>query len=114
MSNEGIKHDDGKPRMDLLPYDALIEVAKVLTFGAKKYTAGNWSKGINYSRLIAAAERHLGEFKEGRDMDNESGIGHLAHAVCNLIFAIWMSKHRPDLDDRWIHESKKSSLLKDT
>jgi hypothetical protein len=105
--SEGIKHDADKPRMDLLPYDALIEVAKVLTFGAKKYTAGNWAKGIQMSRLIAAAERHLGEFKEGRDTDAESGIGHLAHAACNMLFAIWMQKHRPELDNRWIHESRK-------
>lgn len=105
---KGMKYDTGKPRMDLLPYDGLVEVAKVLAFGASKYTAGNWSKGIKISRLLAATSRHLGEFSEGRDTDSESSIGHLAHAACNLLFAIWMLKHRPELDDRWIHESKES------
>lgn len=104
--SEGIKHDKGKARMDLLPYDALIEIARVLGFGAQKYTAGNWAKGINYSRLIAAAERHLGEYKEGRDNDEESGIDHIAHAACNLVFLLWMQKHHPELDDRWIKETK--------
>lgn len=100
--SQGTKFDGDKPRMDLLPYDALFEVAKVMTFGAKKYDAGNWAKGIEISRLIAAAQRHIGEFSEGRDTDPESGIGHLAHAACNLLFAIWMQKHRPELDNRWI------------
>ena len=37
--NEGIKHDAEKPRMDLLPFEALEEVAKVLTFGAERDAA---------------------------------------------------------------------------
>lgn len=100
----GTKKDSGKPGMDLLPYDGLVEVAKVLDFGAKKYSPGNWAKGIDLSRLIAAAERHIGELKEGRDLDPESGLGHAAHAACSLLFIIWMLKHRPERDNRWIKE----------
>lgn len=103
----GAKFDSGKPGMDMVPYDGIVEVAKVLDFGAKKYAPGNWSKGIELSRLLAAAERHIGEFKEGRDVDPESGLGHLGHAACNLLFAIWMMKHRPEMDNRWIKESQK-------
>jgi hypothetical protein len=33
-----VKHDDGKPRLDLLPFDVLEQVGHVLTFGAEKYT----------------------------------------------------------------------------
>lgn len=98
----GTKHDTDKPGMDLLPYDALVEIAKVLDFGKEKYAAGNWANGIQLSRLIAAAERHIGEFKEGRDFDTESGLHHTAHAACNLLFIIWMTKHRPKMDNRWI------------
>lgn len=104
--SQGIKHDQGKPGMDLLPYDALVEIAKVLDYGAAKYSRGNWSKGIQYSRLIAACERHLGEFKEGRDVDPETTLNHVAHAACNLVFLLWMQKHHPELDNRWIKESQ--------
>jgi hypothetical protein len=107
MKTKGIKHDSGKPRMDLLPYDALKEVAKVLGYGATKYSPGNWSKGIEVSRYIAATLRHIGEFTEGRDTDEESGVNHLAHAACDLLFALWMIQHRPDMDDRWIKELQK-------
>lgn len=108
MSNSGgNKFDGGKPGMDLVPYDAVVEIAKVLDFGAQKYSPGNWAKGIQTSRLIAALERHIGEFKEGRDIDSESNLSHLAHAGCNILFLIWMMKHRPELDTRWILEGSK-------
>lgn len=107
VENEGKKLDAGKPGMDLLPYDALVEIAKVLDFGAKKYSPGNWSKGIQLSRLISAAERHIGEFKEGRDIDPESNLNHIAHAACNLLFILWTQKHNPDMDNRWIKEANK-------
>lgn len=103
---KGVKHDSGKPGMDLLPYDALVEVAKVLDFGAQKYSPGNWAKGIEISRLIAAAERHIGEYKEGRDTDPESQLNHVAHAACNLLFILWMQKHLPQMDNRWIKHGK--------
>jgi len=97
----GKKYDSDKPPMDLLPYDSLVEVAKVLGFGKSKYGAYNWRGGISYSRLIAAAQRHLGQFNEGQDLDDESNTLHVANAACNLMFLIWMHKHRPDLDDRY-------------
>lgn len=107
MEQKGLKFDQDKPRMDLLPYSSLEEIAKVLTFGAKKYTAGNWAKGLHYSRLISAAQRHIGSMNEGEDTDPESGLPHSAHAACCLLFLIWMQKNKPEMDDRWIHETKK-------
>ena len=98
----GKKYDAGKSRLDLIPHEALEELGKVLAFGANKYTAGNWANGINYSRLIAAAFRHLSAFNGGEDLDPESGLCHIDHAMCNLVFLSWMRKHRADLDDRWI------------
>jgi hypothetical protein len=107
LQTGGIKFDEHKPGHDLLPFDALNEVAKVLTFGERKYSAGNWANGIQMRRLIAAAYRHLGQFNSGEDVDPESGITHLAHAATNLMFAIWMHKNRPDLDNRWVKSVKK-------
>lgn len=108
--SEGKKYDSGKPRMDLLPYDALVQIADVLGFGAKKYTPGNWAKGLEISRLIASLERHLGEFKEGRDQDPESGLHHMAHVGANVLFILWMLKHHPELDNRWIKETLGTTL----
>lgn len=75
----GIKHDDGKPRWDLLPMDALEEVVKVYTFGAKKYAPWNWRNGLNYSRVYAALHRHLKAWWwDGKDVDAETQCQHLA------------------------------------
>lgn len=96
----GVKHDGDKVRLELFPAAALEEISKVLTFGAKKYADHNWSKGIAYSRLIGAALRHLLAWSRGQDKDPESGLSHLSHAGCCIVFLIWMEKFRSDLDDR--------------
>jgi hypothetical protein len=100
FNSGGTKHDQGKARMSLLDSSWLLGVAEVLTFGEKKYQAHNWRKGISVSRLMDAAGRHQAAFNDGEDLDPESGKGHLYHASCCLMFASWMIKHRPDLDDR--------------
>ena len=53
VSKEGLKHDQGKLRFDLIPPEALIELAKVLTYGASKYNDRNWEFGMAYGRLYA-------------------------------------------------------------
>lgn len=104
---QGMKFDQDKPRMDLLDAYATEELAKVLTFGAKKYAPHNWRKGISYARLIAAALRHIYAFARGEDHDPETGLPHPAHAMCCMMFLIWMMKERRDQDDRWKAEPKK-------
>lgn len=110
----GVKFDQNKPPMDLIPYDSLVEIAKVLGYGEKKYATANWANGIQLRRLISASMRHLGQYNSGEDVDSETGLSHLAHAACNLIFGIWMEKNRPDMDDRWIKsiEGKKNAKRK--
>lgn len=100
---EGTKYDNGKPRMDLLDSHALEQLAKVLTFGAQKYAAHNWRKGISKSRLIAAALRHIFAYLGGQDTDEETGLSHIAHAMCCCMFILGL-EHRTDLDDRHARE----------
>jgi hypothetical protein len=102
----GVKFDSQKPPMDLIPYEALEEVARVLAAGEQKYGTANWAKGIEMRRLLSAALRHIGQFNSGEDMDQETKTLHIANAATNLLFAIWMYKHRPDLDNRWAKELK--------
>lgn len=101
MTAEGIKFDNEKPRMDLLDSEFLEGVADVLSFGANKYADNNWRGGILYSRLIAAAYRHLGAINRGEDFDPESGLPHVHHLGCNVMFLSWMMQHRKDMDNRW-------------
>ncbi len=84
-----MKFDGGKLPWHLFPFDAAAEVVKVLQFGAKKYAARNWERGIAHSRTFAATQRHLvAWFYHGEDHDPETGIHHLAHAGCEVLFAL--------------------------
>jgi hypothetical protein len=100
LKEKGLKFDKNKEPLQLLPYESLKEIAKVLDFGAQKYGIYNWKKGIRYSRLIGAALRHIYKFNEGIDLDEETKTLHIANACANLMFLIWMYIHRKDLDDR--------------
>jgi hypothetical protein len=74
--------------MGLLPGDALLEVARVLDYGAQKYSANNWRKVRPGSRYLDAALRHLHAYADGEDNDPESGLSHLGHAACCVLFMI--------------------------
>ena len=86
----GRKDDQGKVRADLLPANALMEVAKVLTFGAQKYGAENtWQKVTPFrARYTAALMRHLFARQQGEIYDPESGLLHMAHMACCALFLL--------------------------
>lgn len=87
----GRKDDAGKDRWSLLPWDAVREVVKVLTFGAaKKYKPNNWQFVPDARiRYEDALERHLFAWRTGERLDPESGFNHLAHAGCCVLFLLW-------------------------
>lgn len=103
LSPAGVKYDDGKTRLDLLPTNALWEVASVFTKGAKKYGDRNWEKGIDYSRLFAAAMRHLFKWWGGDMYDDELETHHVANAVACLLMILSIDArgvYPSDWDDR--------------
>jgi hypothetical protein len=85
----GIKYDGEKPRMHLIPPKSELELAKVLTFGAMKYSEDNWRKVDNLQkRYMSATMRHLNAVRQGEEVDEESGHHHLAHALCCIFFML--------------------------
>lgn len=101
---EGTKHDNNKPGISLLPPEALLEITKVLDFGAKKYDAHNWRKGFKYTRVISAVLRHIFAYLSGEDKDPETGLSHLAHAGCGIMFLITFEVTKTGTDDRFKYE----------
>ena len=97
---EFVKADDAKTRYDLLPPELLEETAKVLTFGAQKYSAHNWAQGASWSRYFSAMMRHMWAWWRGEDNDPETGFSHLAHAACCLSFLIAYQRRGLGEDDR--------------
>lgn len=84
---EGRKFDGGKLEYGLIPPKALEATVDVLTFGAQKYERDNWQKVPDSKRrYFDALQRHLWAWKQGEQIDPESGRHHLAHALCCLMF----------------------------
>lgn len=109
MTLGGKKFDGDKPRMELLPLDVLEQVAQVLAYGAKKYGENNFREGFKYSRLLGATLRHLSKWQNGENLDQESGLSHLSHAIASLMFLVSHDLHREGTDDRYIKSSKDAS-----
>ena len=89
-----------KPRYDLIPGDALEEVAKALTHGAAKHEARGWETSPRrWGGEFAAAMRHLWTFARGEHTDPDSGLSHLAHAAARILILLAYRKRGIGEDD---------------
>jgi hypothetical protein len=90
---EGRKFDTDKLRYDLVPMDALDEVVKRFTHGAKKYAPGNWQTVDNaVERYSAALMRHYSEYRQGERMDPEApGLSHIGAVAWNALVLVWFA-----------------------
>ena len=84
----------GKGRFDLLPWEAIWELAKHCELGAEKYGERNCEKGIPQHSLIDSAFRHLSKYTMGYDDEN-----HLVAAFWNIAYAVWNEKCMPEMID---------------
>jgi len=91
---QGIKHDQDKAPLGMLPAAALEAIAHVFKFGADKYSRDNWQAVVtdDPSRYIDAALRHIYAHADGEHDDPESGLPHLAHAGACICFLLWGPK----------------------
>jgi len=90
----GEKYDHGKPRYELLPWQQVTEIVNVLTVGAQKYQDNNWQHVVPTSRYVGAMFRHITAWISGKRTDEESGLSHLAHAACCILFLMWFDDNR--------------------
>lgn len=95
--NTPVKQDSGKLRYDLLPFDAVDEVVRVLNYGVNKYPKPeeNWrhkSSKEDIKRYEAALLRHMSLHMQGELIDLESGLPHIAQIATNALFIIALRK----------------------
>lgn len=88
------KYDENKPKPHLIPKEPLLEIAKVAGVGAEKYGEWNWKECDDPNRYLDALYRHLFAYESGEENDPETGLSHLAHAGCSLLFLMWLKKNQ--------------------
>ena len=93
MTAEGLKFDNEKIMLELIAPEMMLGIGTVLTYGAKKYAAENWRNGIQYKRVYGGVMRHMLAWFNGEDDDPETGLSHLWHASCGMMFLITYTMH---------------------
>jgi Domain of unknown function (DUF5664) len=101
MKQVGIKHDQEKPDLSLLPREFLDEVAKAMQYGEKKYGRYNYRGGMAWHRIVAACMRHITAWNDGEDCDSESGVSHLGHAGACILMLCVSVKNKSGEDTRY-------------
>ena len=93
---DGLKHDGGKPRLDLVPPEIIEAVGAVMTHGVEKY--GEYSyRSVEPKRYRAALMRHICKWlKNPHGIDEDSGLPHLWHIACNVAFLLELDKKECD------------------
>ena len=89
---DGLKHDGGKPRLDLVPPEIIEAVGTVMTHGAEKYGEASY-RDVEPKRYRAALMRHICKWlKDPHGIDEDSGLPHLWHIACNVAFLCELDK----------------------
>lgn len=112
-SEPGLRYDAGKLRYDLIPPEALDELARVYTVGAAKYADRNWERGMSWGRCFGALMRHAWAFWRGEAEDPETKCHHMAHVAWNA-FALFVYNHnRVGQDDRFLPQTEEEKRTVD-
>ena len=106
----GKKYDAGKPDMTHVPKEAMYAMAEAFTYGAKKYGADNYRQGLHVRRQIGAALRHIYQFLDEGDIDQESGCKHIGSALASLAMAAYTVERKPEFDDRFRPEKHAAKI----
>jgi hypothetical protein len=97
----GIKYDNGKAPISLIPVEAILAEAQAFDYGAKKYAKHNFRLGMDHTRVLDAAMRHILAIVAGEDTDPESGLPHYAHARACLGMYAYFVTNNAGTDDRY-------------
>jgi len=107
-NKKALTFDDGKAPLAVLPWAALDAMAFVQAYGHKKYgNFYNYKKGMEVSRHLSCAIRHIRDYMNGHDKDHESGLNPLAHSMVRLAFVLENLADGTAIDDRYKKNSQK-------
>lgn len=94
--------DYGKPRVDLIPSIPLLELGKLCSYGAAKYSDHRWREGMPFSRVLGALFRHYLKYSAGERLDPETGLSHMTAVAWNALALVEYEHSHPEMDDRFV------------
>ncbi len=80
---------------------SIMDVARVAGYGAQKYARYNFTLGYRWSLSYDALQRHLHAWQAGDNLDDESGLPHLAHAAWHCLTLLTFQRFDRGTDDRF-------------
>ena len=99
---KALTYDEGKEPLANLPWAAIDELSRVQAYGHKKYKDfNNYRKGMEVTRNLSCALRHIRDYLNGHDKDHESGLNPLAHALARVAFVLQNIEEGTAIDDRY-------------
>lgn len=87
-------------RYELIPAEALAELAAMYAKGAEKYPERNWELGYKFSLSFGALMRHAWRFWRGESFDPETGMHHMAAVAFHAFAIMTFQKRNVGTDDR--------------
>lgn len=115
-----IKYDQGKHKLSQFPREAMEAVVEVMEYGARKYGKGSWNR-VEVERYIDAAARHLYAMQDidenGRECvnlskkDDESGLEHLYHLACNIVYAVALYRREKNEKGLYVTDPQKDLTI---
>lgn len=90
--NWPLKDKEWKSRVDLIDPETLLEIWQVLRLWAEKYRENSW-QNVPIKDHIWSALRHIYKYQMWQEIDNETWMNHILHAMTNLMFVNYNSKY---------------------
>lgn len=96
---QALRYNEGKPQWSLVDFKSIIPMVEVLEYGCKKYDRDNWKKGLPTREICESMIRHCMKLLEGQYLDDESGLPHVGHIMCNAMFLEHVVINKPHFDN---------------
>ena len=97
---EGVKYDNGKPKLTLVNRETLNGIARAMEYGMAKYGRNNYKAGLDWTRVLDALLRHANAYAAKEDLDQESGLNHIYHVGACVNMLLYYIENNVGKDDR--------------
>lgn len=89
----------GRGRFDLLPWPGMLALARRYEYGAERFGAQNWRKGVPLSRILSSLRRHSSQVGYDFTEDHAAAVAWNAFAWITMVEDMRAGLLPKELDD---------------